>query len=388
VYLDPPASGTWVQGVNFFKISTNTGTNTTTPTAFTVASPNGLSTPLTVDSNADGLVDFVYAGDLVGNLWKFDLTSASPTSWGVSGGAPLFTAVDASGNRQPITTAPVTSPNSAGGIMVLFGTGKYLEQGDDTGPYSPTNSFYGIWDQLNGTTVARSQLMVQQVLNVGASNPTGALTVTLGGTTNSVILTSAFVPNYTTSSRTNVAGTFGDPNANPNAVDLTATTPPQLGWVLDFPNSADGGPPNNLTPGTGEKVAFDPLVSTGKVVVTTLIPSNIPCLAGGTSFIMDMDPTSGSRLTQSPFDLNGDKAFSTGDYVTYGGVQVAVTGLGSTIGIVPQPTVIQAGTGKEIKVLSGSSGGLMSVLENALGSNTTAGNRNGQRVSWREMLSD
>ena len=36
---------------------------------------NGLSSPIAVDTSQDERIDFVYAGDLKGNLWKFDLTT-------------------------------------------------------------------------------------------------------------------------------------------------------------------------------------------------------------------------------------------------------------------------------------------------------------------------
>ena len=39
---------------------------------------NGLSTPAFVDIDADRIVDFAYAGDLYGNMWKFDLRDANP----------------------------------------------------------------------------------------------------------------------------------------------------------------------------------------------------------------------------------------------------------------------------------------------------------------------
>jgi type IV pilus assembly protein PilY1 len=105
---------------------------------------------------------------------------------------------------------------------------------------------------------------------------------------------------------------------------------------------------------------------------------------------MDMDPVSGSRLSFSPFDLNGDSNFSSADFVSYGGKIIAVSGLGSTIGIVPQPTVIQgpAGGGMEIKVLSGSSGGLQTVLENAPEPTPTPGARTSRRLIWRELFSN
>src|SRR5690606_4951600 len=66
-------------------------------------SPNGLSGAVGWDANADGVVDTVYAGDMLGNVWKFDL-SGSPTDWGVAnGGNPMFIAEDADGNRQPVS---------------------------------------------------------------------------------------------------------------------------------------------------------------------------------------------------------------------------------------------------------------------------------------------
>jgi type IV pilus assembly protein PilY1 len=378
VFLDGPtgAGGSWQQGIDYIKIPTGAGS---------AASPNGLATPQVVDTNGDGLADAVYAGDLLGNLWKFDVSSGTTGSWTVaSGGIPLFQATDYAGNPQAITTQPVIYPNPSGGLMVLFGTGKYLEATDDTGPYK-ANSFYGIWDRLEGTTVAKSTLMQQKVLNVSASNPTGGQ-VDNG---NTFRLTSAYVPNYTENVRTNAVGTFGDADSNPTSVDLNATTQGgQNGWYIDLPNSGNGSPPNALAAGTGEMVAFDPLISTGKLVFTTLLPSTVPCQSGGTSFVMDLDPVTGSRLAFSPFDVNGDASFSNADFVSYGGTTIAVSGLQSTIGIVPQPTVIAAGTGREIKVLSGSSGGLMSVLENAPSNNPTSGTRTGKRISWREILSD
>lgn len=384
VFLDGGTDGVWTQGVDYFKISTNTGTDLLAPSNLTPGTPNGIATPVAVDSNGDGMVDFVYAGDLVGNLWKFDVTSASPAAWTVaSAGVPLFIAQDASSNRQPITSAPVLFAHPGGGFIVLFGTGKYMEITDDTGPFGQ-NAFYGIWDKLDNTTVARSDLMQQIVLNTSSSNLDGGLVVG----TNKVRLTSAYVPNYSATDRTNAAGTWGDANVNPDFVAPTAVTPAnQRGWFLEMPNSGDGGAPNSPVAGTGEKIVFDPLISTGKIVFTTLLPSTQPCDAGGTSYIMDMDPVSGSRLSFSPFDLNNDSNFTSADFVTFGGKTIAVSGLASTIGIVPQPTVIQGASGKEVKVLSGSSGGLAAILENAPTSGPT-GARTGRRITWREMLSN
>ncbi len=115
---------------------------------------NGLSTPALIDVNLDGLVDFAFAGDLLGNMWKFDLRNNDTSNWSVayadgsSMPQPLFQAKNASGFRQPITTRPdVMRPCVAGldGYIVLFGTGRYLGI-DDFADSGSIQTLYGIWD--------------------------------------------------------------------------------------------------------------------------------------------------------------------------------------------------------------------------------------------------
>lgn len=115
----------------------------------TEASGNGLSTPRPLDVNADGLVDYVYAGDLRGNMWKFDLTSNVPTQWKLAtfagASVPLFTAQIGS-VRQPITTAPLLKPNvEVGGLMVAFGTGRTMTEQDRASVERQT--FYAVLDK-------------------------------------------------------------------------------------------------------------------------------------------------------------------------------------------------------------------------------------------------
>ena len=95
-------------------------------------------------------MDLAYAGDLLGNMWKFDLTGTDPTAWDVAyqpGGVnrPLFTAVDAGGTAQPITSRPEVGRGPQGaGTVVLFGTGRYLGVPDKEP--TQTQTFYGILD--------------------------------------------------------------------------------------------------------------------------------------------------------------------------------------------------------------------------------------------------
>ena len=100
-----------------------------------------LSTPALIDVNQDGLVDFAFAGDFLGNMWKFDLRDNSISNWTVAYNTdadgsgmpqPLFQAKNQAGFRQPITTRPdVMRQCRAGldGYLVLFGTGRYLGSG-------------------------------------------------------------------------------------------------------------------------------------------------------------------------------------------------------------------------------------------------------------------
>ena len=118
---------------------------------------NGLSTPAVIDYNNDLRADYAYAGDLVGNMWKFDLTSSDPDDWQVAfceGGdntdhcnkvgatpKPLFGGLA----NQAITSAPDVMFHVDGpGYMVLFGTGKYLGASDLES--KDIQSIYGIWD--------------------------------------------------------------------------------------------------------------------------------------------------------------------------------------------------------------------------------------------------
>lgn len=137
------------------------------------AASNGISDVAAVDLDGDNIVDYVYGGDVLGNMWRFDLTSTSPSNWIVTdynvgatngtnsspvGNHPLFiTGNSANGSsvHMPITVAPVvltvTAPvanRTKKIVMVLFGTGQAFPiTASVAASYSTaTHSFYGIWD--------------------------------------------------------------------------------------------------------------------------------------------------------------------------------------------------------------------------------------------------
>lgn len=122
------------------------------------ANDNGLSAPRLLDLNGDGRADVAYAGDNLGNMWKFDLTSSDDSQWNVAfggvvaSGAPLFSARGPSSltssersKIQPITAPPTVRANdrtmlldpadpgstrAVGGMMVAFGTGRNVAERD------------------------------------------------------------------------------------------------------------------------------------------------------------------------------------------------------------------------------------------------------------------
>ena len=98
---------------------------------------NGLSTPWLYDVDGNDIADWIYIGDVEGRVWKFDVSDSSPTNWEAK---LLFTATD-----QPITTSLWTLEHPKGGVMVLFGTGRFLGNSDkfNTDP----QAYYGIWDR-------------------------------------------------------------------------------------------------------------------------------------------------------------------------------------------------------------------------------------------------
>lgn len=160
--LDKGKSEKWLVGVNYFKFTLPAGEDD---------SPSGLSAPVLV-AGGDGTVSYAYAGDLQGNIWRFDFNGSMPWSGalGKKPFKPIFIAMDEDGNRQPVTQQPnvVFGP---GGYVVLFGTGKYLERSDREAGAFKTQSFYGILDAQNDKekVISRRQL-TRRTLSVAAAD--------------------------------------------------------------------------------------------------------------------------------------------------------------------------------------------------------------------------
>ena len=125
----------------------------------------GLSTPVLGDYDNDQIDDVAFAGDLAGNLWRFDLSSSRPSEWKVS-----LAYQPAAQGTQPITVMPRLMPDpSINRFIVVFGTGKYLANSDKAD--TTLQSIYGIRDK--GGTVTQGSLVAQTLNEVTASDPAG-----------------------------------------------------------------------------------------------------------------------------------------------------------------------------------------------------------------------
>jgi type IV pilus assembly protein PilY1 len=228
--LDKAPSEKWKRNINYFKFIT--------PIKDTAAQ-NGLSTPaLVIGSN--GAVRYVYAGDLQGNLWRFDFTGNAPWIHALRSESPVFTAKDWRGEAQPITTQPKVIFAPGGGYVVLFGTGKFIEEADMLPTDFKTQSFYGIHDTTKNsdTTITRRQLALRTL----AKDYDGALK----------IIGSDFSYGTTLESRS--------------------------GWYVDFPDSEQ----------TGERSITNAAVTSEKIFFNTLLPAINPCGASnGRSYALD-----------------------------------------------------------------------------------------------------
>lgn len=97
------------------------------------------------DTNDDGYIDRLYAGDMGGRLWRFDLLKSDPTAWS---GKVLFKS-----NGQKIFYPPdVTLEKSF--EMVFFGTGD-REHSDET---KVTNQIFAIKDKGLNSTLSEKDL--------------------------------------------------------------------------------------------------------------------------------------------------------------------------------------------------------------------------------------
>ncbi len=261
----------WDDG-DYIEISTGAGTS---------SKRNGLASPALVDTDGNGTVDRIYAGDLEGNMWAFDVSSDSTSRWKVAFGStttpqPLFKTESGQAiTAKPIITKHPTMPldvdSNAPNLMVYFGTGQYLVNGDKTS--TGTQSFYGVWDK-------------------GANSDSG-----------SSPLTRAALVEQTVSTKGGVR------LISRNAVDYSE----DLGWWFDLPDS-------------GERSVTNAVARRDVVFFNTFVPTNDPCSTGGYGWKFVVDMATGGSPLDAVTDYNKDGVVDETDLVDDGGPSVKQDG--------------------------------------------------------------
>lgn len=218
-----------------------------TPTNIAGVTSFGLSTPVMGDYNNDHIDDVAFAGDLQGNLWRFDLTSTSATGWKVT--LVYKGLADVAGNQglQPITTMPHLFPDPATNrFMVVFGTGKYLGAADNG--TNTVQAIMGVRD-VAGATYAQTDLTTDYLHESS---------LTLGDGT---VVTTRCVTGVSTD--TCAAATASQVNAIPGP-----GKPGGGGWRIDLSVTSGGTQVNK-----GERVVVSPgaIFATNTVVFQTLL---------------------------------------------------------------------------------------------------------------------
>ena len=289
---------------------------------------NGLSSPIAVDVNFDKKVDFVFAGDLYGNLWKFDLTAESASEWKVAyndgtNDQPLFKAQgrDADNNiyPQPITSKPeVMFHPQENGLLVLFGTGKLLGKTDLYD--KQTQTIYGIWDYGDRSYFPGSwgnyskdddreyqgaffkpyvSKQESDETQVTLKNQTSQnISVDINGQTHNLRAFTTPDGNAVLWRTATDKDTEKGPNGEPTLPDIDVpgtdrSIVSHAGWYFDLPQS-------------GERVVSDVLLRDGRLIAIGFTPDPDLCNYGGNSFFMEFNSATGYVSGANLFDLNDD----------------------------------------------------------------------------------
>jgi type IV pilus assembly protein PilY1 len=260
----------------------------------TFTGANGIFNPKVIDANNDDLDDTVYAADLNGSLWKFDLSAAwtSTASWS-SPTAPMF-----SSGGLPVTSSLGVAAHPKGGQIITFGTGSTLSGAygvyangawttagtNELKTSSPDwNYIYGIWDGAPGTGTAVPANLLTQVL-----------TERLYGTTR-VRRVTANVPNW---------GSGG-----------------HRGWMVKLPIA-------------GERVVGEgSFNANGRFYFNSYNPTVAPYVVPGTStsiygenWLMELNYLTGGSSTAPFLDLDNNILLNDNDRIRYTDTETRPTG--------------------------------------------------------------
>ena len=236
------------------KISTGTGDTTT---------PSGLAKiNAWINSTTDNTAERFYGGDLLGNVWRFDIDNVIPPAGKEAFLLATVGQINGAGT-QSITTKPELTEITAGGInyaVVNVGTGRYLGVNDLSD--ISQQSVYSFKDNLTATGLGL-------VRTVGVLVPQTLTTFT--GASGEQLRTSST-----------------------NTVDWATKS----GWYVDLN-------PNNESP--GERVNVDMQMQLGLLTVAGNVPNSNACNLGGYAWLYYFDYKTGRYVPSSTSNMVGKK---------------------------------------------------------------------------------
>lgn len=224
---------------------------------------NGLSAVTALDTDGDGRIDRAYAGDMKGNVWRFNLAGAEG-EWTAT---RVFTTEGYEGRRQPITGSIGVAYHPVSRLpWVFFGTGSYITDLDAI-DLRTVHSWYGIED--GDTEVVRGDLIERNAPRFSRQASKDGKTVRV----------------FDRASPMDMAG--------------------HRGWVMDLSSSRSSSRPEDQ----GERMVGEQIIMGGRTLVAaSMMTGGSNCGGNGAGFLNAIDAFTGGA-TSDPFlniDMNGD----------------------------------------------------------------------------------
>jgi type IV pilus assembly protein PilY1 len=344
----------------FYYLSTSTGS---------AGSPNGIAFASPVDLDGDHITDYVYAGDLKGNVWRFDLTSNNPGNWAVTPG-PLFSTPAG----QPITTAIVAAsgspyPGMAQFLMILFGTGeKFPLTNLNPASYAGgTQALYGVWDWnlTNWNSLSKVQYAALTAAATG-----------LGGANNTIQQANLEAQTVTINASTGNRDIAASQTVCFMGASTCAGSNAEFGWYLNLP-------------GSGEQIVYNPELVQQALTVNSIVPATndptscaIPIDTGITYVLSAMTGAAFNQVFLPPSEAANPVVNTNPAYLDANAIGMQTNATGSsfitgnssgTMYLIYETNQVQGGNGANAGAIASGTLGLN------LPPNTT-----GRRLNWIE----
>lgn len=260
---------------------------------------NGLSAVTALDTDGDGRVDRAYAGDMKGNVWRFNLAGAEG-EWTVR---RVFKSKGYKGRSQPITGSIGVAYHPVSRMpWVFFGTGSYITDSDAT-DLTTVHSWYGIED--GDVEVVRGDLIKRDTPTFGKKR------------TKDEKLVRVF--------------------SRASSIDMTR----YRGWVMDLNSPHDVN--ENFMNRWGEQMVGDQIIMGGRTLVAaSMTIGGSDCGGNGGGYLNAIDAFTGGA-TSDPFlniDMNGDGKIDKIDTEWAGDNGVYAGSINMGLGMITNPGIL------------------------------------------------